>query len=232
MKNVLITGASSGIGLEINNVLKDEYNTFLTGRRIIDKPNYYACNLADLRAPRELYNKACEYFQGSIDILINCAGQYIYKPIEQMHHQEIDDLININFKAAYELSALIIPDMKKKLWGRIINIGSISGMVGEGNATLYSATKAALSGFTKSLALEVAKDNITINQINPGWVDTPLTNNALSEDEKQEVLDVTPQKRFVTSNEVAKMVAYLISDDARSMTGQNINLCAGLSIGS
>lgn len=232
MKNTLITGASSGIGLEIANVLKEEYNIFLTGRRNIDAPNYYACNLADSKAPKELYDKACEYFNGSIDILINCAGQYIYKPIGQMTNQEIDDLISINFKAGYELSALVIPDMQKASWGRIINIGSISGMVGEGNATLYSATKAALSGFTKSLALEVAKDNITVNQINPGWVDTPLTEQALSEDEKQEVLDVTPQRRFVTSNEVAKMVAYLISDDARSMTGQNINLCAGLSIGS
>ena len=121
--------------------------------------------------------------------------------------------------------------MKKKNWGRIINIGSISGMVGEANATLYSATKSALSGFTKALALEVAQNNITVNQINPGWVNTPLANDALNEEEKQEIIDVTPQKRFIEPIEIAKLCEYLISDNAKGITGQNINLCAGLSIG-
>ena len=95
---------------------------------------------------------------------------------------------------------------------------------------MYSATKSALSGFTKALALEVATDNITVNQINPGWVDTPLAN-VLDESERQEVIDVTPQKRFVEPIEVAKLCEYLISDSAKGITGQNINLCAGLSIG-
>ena len=178
-----------------------------------------------------LFNKACEYFNSPIDILINCAGQYIYKPIEKMTFDETSYLLDVNFKSAYILSTLIIPDMKKKNWGRIINIGSISGMVGEANATLYSATKSALSGFTKALALEVAQNNITVNQINPGWVETPLAQNALSESEKQEVIDITPQKRFVTPIEVAKLCEYLISDEARGITGQGINLCAGLSCG-
>ena len=105
-------------------------------------------------------------------------------------------------------------------------------MVGEANATLYSATKAALSGLTRALALEVAQNNITVNQINPGWVETPLTENSLSEEEKQEVIDVTPQKRFIKPIEIAKLCKYLISEDAKGLTGQNINLCAGLSIGS
>ena len=121
--------------------------------------------------------------------------------------------------------------MKEQRWGRIINIGSISGVVGEANATLYSATKSAFTGFTKALALEVAENNITINQINPGWVDTPLTQNALDEAERQEVIDVTPQKRFVSPNEVAKLCEYLISDSAKGITGQGINICAGLTCG-
>ena len=232
MKNILITGASSGIGLEIANLLSKEGNDlFLTGRRNIDKVNYYPCDLIDIFSIETLYNKAKEYFNSNIDILINCAGQYIYRPIEKMEFDEISYLTDLNFKSAYVLTSLIISEMKKNKWGRIINIGSISGMVGEANASLYSATKAALSGFTKALALEVAQFNITVNQINPGWVETPLTNNSLTNEEKQEVLDVTPQKRFIQPIEIAKLCEYLISDDAKGITGQNINLCAGLSIG-
>ena len=231
MKNILITGATSGIGKEIAKLLALNNDIFLTGRKKVDLVNYYACDLVDMFEIETLYNKAVEYFNSDIDILINCAGQYIYKPIEKMEFDEISYLLDVNFKSAYILSSLVIEGMKKKKWGRIINIGSISGVVGEANASLYSATKSAFSGFTKALALEVAQDNITVNQINPGWVETPLAQNALSESEKQEVIDITPQKRFVTPIEVAKLCEYLISDEARGITGQGINLCAGLSCG-
>lgn len=231
MKNILITGATSGIGFEIARVLEKNNKVFLSGRRVLNKENYYACDLINCSSIEELIKRTKEYFNSEIDVLINCAGQYIYKPIEKMTKEEIDYLLNLNFKSAYILSSLVVEGMKKNKWGRIINIGSISGMVGEGNATLYSATKAALSGLTKALALEVAQDNITVNQINPGWVKTPLVDNSLSEDEKQEVIDVTPQGRFIEPNEIAKLCEYLISDSAKGLTGQNINLCAGLSIG-
>ena len=230
MKNVLITGASSGIGLEIANLLQKENNVFLSGKRTLDKENYFSCDLADTDKIDDLYLAAKKYFKGNIDVLINCAGQYIYNPIEKMTQNDINYLVNLNFIAPYVLSKYAIADMKENQWGRIINIGSISGMVGEANATLYSATKASLSGLTKSLALEVATYNITINQINPGWVDTPLAG-ILNEEERREVIDVTPQKRFVEPIEVAKLTEYLISESAKGITGQNINICAGLSIG-
>ena len=229
IKNILITGASSGIGKEISKVLSN-HNLFLTGRRNLNQNNYFACDLSEYNSCKELIQKADEYFNSKIDILINCAGSYIYKPIEKMTENEINYLINLNFKSVYILSSFIIPYMKKNNWGRIINIGSISGMVGEGQAALYSATKAALSGLTKALALEAAQNNITANQINPGWVETPLVN-ILNDNEKQEIIDVTPQKRFITPNEIAKLCEYLITDNAKGLTGQNINLCAGLSIG-
>lgn len=231
MKNILITGATSGIGQVIAQHLSKENDVFLSGRRQLDLVNYYPCDLVDMFEIETLYNKAIEYFNSEIDVLINCAGQYIYKPIEKMEFDEISYLLDVNFKAAYILSSLVINGMKKKKWGRIINIGSISGVVGEANATLYSATKSAFSGFTKALALEVAQDNITINQINPGWVDTPLAQNALNEEERKEVIDVTPQKRFVEPIEIAKLCEYLISDSAKGITGQGINVCAGLSCG-
>ena len=148
-----------------------------------------------------------------------------------MEIEEIDNLLNVNFKSSYILTSLAIQGMKQKKWGRIINIGSISGILGEANATLYSATKSAFLGFSKALALEVASDNITINTINPGWVETPLADNALNEEEHQEIIDITPQKRFVEPIEVAKLCEYLISDSAKGITGQGINLCAGLTCG-
>ncbi len=231
MKNILITGATSGIGKEIASLLSKDNDIFLTGRRKLDKVNYYPCDLVDMFEIETLYNKAVEYFNSDIDILINCAGQYCYKPIENMTFDEISYLLDVNFKSAYILSSLVLKGMKKNKWGRIINIGSISGVVGEANASLYSATKSAFSGFTKALALEVATYNITVNQINPGWVDTPLAQEALSKEEYQEVIDVTPQKRFVEPIEIAKLCEYLISDSAKGITGQGINICAGLSCG-
>lgn len=231
MKNILITGATSGIGKEIASLLSKENDVFLAGRRKLDKVNYYACDLVDMFEIETLYNKAVEYFNSEIDILINCAGQYCYKPIEKMSFDEISYLLDVNFKSAYILSSLVVLGMKKNKWGRIINIGSISGVVGEANASLYSATKSAFSGFTKALALELAQYNITVNQINPGWVDTPLAQNALNKEEYQEVIDITPQKRFVEPIEIAKLCEYLISDSAKGITGQGINVCAGLSCG-
>ena len=123
--------------------------------------------------------------------------------------------------------------MKSKNSGRIINIGSISGVMGEANASLYSSSKAGLLGLTKALALELAEHNITVNTINPGWVDTELGNESIEQSDftKEEILDCIPQKRFVTPEEVANLVKYLISSEAKGITGQGINLCAGLSVG-
>ena len=123
--------------------------------------------------------------------------------------------------------------MKSKRFGRIINIGSISGVMGEACASLYSGTKSALIGATKALALELAEFGITVNTINPGWVDTDLGNLSCADSEfsKEEVIECIPQRRFVAPQEVAGMVQYLISDEAKGVTGQSINLCAGLSVG-
>ena len=105
--------------------------------------------------------------------------------------------------------------------------------MGEANASLYSSSKAGLIGLTKALALELAEFNITVNTINPGWVDTELGMSSIEEGEfsKEEIVECIPQRRFVEPQEVAKLVKYLISEDAKGITGQGINLCAGLSVG-
>ena len=127
----------------------------------------------------------------------------------------------------------VVPNMKNKNFGRVVNIGSISGVMGEANACLYSATKAGLIGLTKSTALELAEFGITVNTINPGWVDTELGNASIDDSEfsKEEILECIPQRRFVAPVEIAGMIEYLISDKAKGVTGQSINLCAGLSVG-
>ncbi len=231
-KTVLVTGTTSGIGFAIEeNLAKQGYKIFGCARRKLNKENYLSVNLSTYEACAELFKSAKKYL-GKIDILINNAGCYIYSPIEKTSLKDIENITKLNFLAPYYLSALVLEDMKKNKWGRIINIGSISGNMGEGNATLYSATKSALLGLTKSLALEVARDNITVNLINPGWVKTALADKAMQEGiSEEENLDIIPQKRFIEPYEIANLVKYLISDEAKGLTGQAINLCAGLSVG-
>ena len=240
-KNVLVTGASKGIGKAIATVLDaNNYNVFITGRdekalqdckTEIGIVDYYAGDLTLQNASSSLFKKAKEVL-GNIDILINNAGQYFYGGVENTPKEEIEKLLTLNTKIPYELISYCVGDMKKNNWGRIINIGSISGAVGEANASLYSMTKSALIGMTKALALELAQNNITINTINPGFVQTNLLENTFDKDfTKEELLDMIPQARFIQPGEVANLVKYLISEEAKGLTGQSINLCAGMSIG-
>ena len=231
MKNVLITGSTKGIGLAIKNELElSGYRVFGSGRSELNQDSYLCVDLSDTNNAILLYEKAKQYLS-NIDILINNAGEFLYSPIENINKDITQKLINLNFTTPCLLCSYVAKDMKKNNFGRIINIGSISGVVGEAYASIYSATKAGLGGLTKSLALELAQYNITVNQINPGWVETNLTNNALDKEEKEQTLDIIPQKRFIEPIEVAKLCKYLVSEDAKGLTGQNINLCAGLSCG-
>ena len=232
--NILITGAGRGIGKAIAVAcIEAGERVFATGRneellKVYD--NYF---IADLSVHCEI--EALGYYieQNNIDVLVNNAGEYIYSPIEEASLSQIEHIIKTNLEAPLYLIKKVVPHMKEKKWGRIINIGSISGIVGEAGASLYSAAKSGLIGATKALALELAEYGITVNTINPGWVDTDMGNSSASEGDfsKEEILECIPQKRFVTPSEVAGMVKYLISDDARGVTGQSINLCAGLTCG-
>lgn len=231
MKNVLITGTSKGIGKAIMQELEASgYRVFGQGRVPLDKENYLSIELNKSENAKILFDCAKKYL-GNIDILINNAGAFLYSGVENTTRDKVENLCTLNFITPYLLCSYAVSDMKKNNWGRIVNIGSISGVVGEADASLYSATKSALTGLTKSLALELALNNITVNQINPGWVETNLANEALNEEEKSEIEQIIPQKRFIEPQEVAKLCKYLISQDAKGLTGQSINLCAGLSCG-
>lgn len=229
--NILVTGATKGIGKSIAEELKSIGVVHAAGRDFAELKNYEHYCQCDLFSNPEVL---IEYIENSsIDVLINNAGEYIYGGIESMSEIEIEHIYNVNLIAPVKLIKSAVPYMKSKKWGRIINIGSISGVMGEANASLYSSTKSGLIGLTKALALELAQFNITVNTINPGWVDTTLGNDSIEESEfsKEEILECIPQKRFVEPKEVASLVKYLVSDEAKGITGQSVNICAGLSVG-
>ena len=235
MKNVLITGASKGIGKTISKCLLEQYNVFGSARNeeLLKELNLNGYCVCDLTINQEL-EKLAEFIKiNKIDILINNAGEYIYECLENLKYEQLEKIFKINSIAPMCLSAAAVPYMKSQKWGRIINIGSISGVMGEACASAYSATKASLIGFSKAAALELALDNITINTINPGWVDTDLGEKSIEQSEfsKNEIIECIPQKRFVEPIEIANLIKYLISDEAKGITGQSINLCAGLSVG-
>ena len=235
MKNVLVTGASKGIGKCIAQELSKSFNVFVTARtekalKELNVVGYYIC---DLEKSTDLAKLKEFIIENKIDILVNNAGEYIYNPIENMDYSHISEIFKINSIAPAFLASAVVPYMKSQKWGRIVNIGSISGVMGEAFASMYSATKASLIGMTKALALELASENITVNTINPGWVDTELGKDSIesSEFSEDEILECIPQRRFVEPIEVANLIKYLISEEAKGLTGQAINLCAGLSVG-
>ncbi len=237
-KNILITGSSRGIGLEIAKHFALSANVYIAGRderrleELCKEYGFAGFGVRDLSLT-DGAESLLDSLNKNFDILINNAGVYFYNPIEKMLPEDIIKSIVLNSLTPYELIKRTIPYMKKQKWGRIINIGSISGVMGEANASIYSMTKASLIGLTKSLALELAQDNITVNIINPGWVDTELINNENLEEDfsKEEIIETIPQRRFVTPDEIASACEFLISDKAKTITGQSINICAGLSLG-
>ncbi|MBO5385269.1 SDR family oxidoreductase [bacterium] len=241
--NILVTGASKGIGKVIAEYLlnchsersEESHNVYVTARneellKQVKCSDYFVCDLAN---ENDLIKLGDFIEEKQIDVLINNAGEYIYSSVDGVEMEKLNHILDVNIKAPIYLMSRVVPNMKNKKFGRVVNIGSISGVMGEANACLYSATKAGLIGLTKSTALELAEFGITVNTINPGWVDTELGNASIDDSEfsKEEILDCIPQRRFVSPDEIAGMVEYLISDKAKGVTGQSINLCAGLSVG-
>ena len=235
MRKVLITGATRGIGKAIFDELADFCDVYVTARnkdalKVLGAKGYCVCDLSVDEDVRVLLDYIKE---NKFDIVINNAGEYIYGGIEDMTDVEISSIYKTNLISPVRIISSAVPYMKDNKWGRIVSIGSISGVMGEANASLYSSTKSGLIGLTKALALELAEYNITVNTINPGWVDTDMGNSSAEDGEfsKEEIVSCIPQKRFVEPCEVAGLVKYLISDEAKGLTGQSINLCAGLSVG-
>ncbi len=235
----VITGASRGIGKGIAEAL------LATGHWVIgiSKTNVAAtahqwvkCDVREEDQVRvSVENIINEH--GTIDILINCAGIAESSTISDTTTENWNEVIKVNLTGSFYMIRGVLPTMMKNKWGRIINIASISSKRGEPHMAAYSVSKHGVIGLTRSAALEAAKQGVTVNAICPGVVPTEMMENGLKEWSLQtgrttEVAkkvwqSFSPQNRFFEIEEVASLVNYLISDSARGINGQAINLCGG-----
>ncbi len=171
--------------------------------------------------------KMAEQRLGAPDILVNNAGITRDNFLMRMSEQEWDSVLNINLKGSYLCSKAASKGMMKKRWGRIVNISSVVGVMGNAGQANYAASKAGLIGFTKSLAKELAGRNITVNAVAPGYIETEMTEN-LPAAAKENFLKIIPLKRPGTPGDVAGIVSFLASDNAKYVTGQVIHCDGGM----
>lgn len=164
---------------------------------------------------------------GGVDILVNNAGITRDQLLMRMSEDDWDFVITNNLKGVYNLSKAVLRPMMGKRYGKIVNISSIVGLVGNAGQTNYAAAKAGIIGFTKALAREIASRNIGVNAIAPGFIETDLTGN-LNDDQKQKLRDQIPLKRLGKTEDVARVVCFLCSADADFMTGQVLCVDGGM----
>ena len=174
----------------------------------------------------EMVKETIEKF-GRIDVLVNNAGITKDGLIMRMKKEDFEAVIDINLVGTFNVTRNVIPYMIKQKAGRIINVSSVVGVAGNAGQTNYSASKAGVIGFTKSLAKEVASRNILVNAIAPGFIDTDMTK-VLSDSVKEGINAQIPLKRMGTAKEVAKVVKFLASEDSSYITGQVINIDGGM----
>lgn len=185
-------------------------------------------NVADFSQSKEMINKALKFF-GKVDILVNNAGITRDKVLMMMTEQDWRDVIDTNLTGVFNCSRAVIVPMMKQKSGSIVNITSVSGLIGMPGQVNYSSSKAGVVGFTKALAKEVARFNITVNAVAPGFIDTEMVQ-TLDKKYLEEMLKLVPLGRTGKAEEVAKVVAFLISDASSYITGHVINVDGGLAM--
>ena len=246
-KVALVTGSTSGIGLAIARALAS------AGARVMLNGFGDAADIerlktelgaehdgADLSDPKAIERMLarCTDELGAPDILVNNAGIQHVAPVDQFPTEKWDAIIAVNLSAVFHTTRLALPAMKQRGWGRIINTASAHSLVASPNKSAYVAAKHGVAGFTKTVALEAAREGVTVNCISPGYVWTPLVENQIPDTMKARgltreqvmndvLLAAQPTKRFVTPEEVASLALYLCSDAAASITGANLSMDGG-----
>ena len=235
MKNILITGASRGIGKSIAYYFaRKGFNVVGTARsefEFIDadfKGTFIPLKLdvTDRDSIKEAFSLLKEK-ELLPDILVNNAGITADQLFLRMKDDDWDNVLNINLTGTFNITKMFIKQMVKNRSGKIINISSVSGLMGNAGQVNYSSSKAALSGFTKSLAKEVGSRNITVNSIAPGFIDTDMTE-YLDEKAKLDLESQIPLKRMGNASDISELVYFLASDEASYITGQTISVDGGL----
>jgi 3-oxoacyl-[acyl-carrier protein] reductase len=238
MRNVLVTGGSRGIGLAIARKLAAAgFNVIAVARRESDELraaiseakqgnlHFRACDLSDVDAIPAFVKSARDDF-GAIYGLVNNAGIGTEGLLATMHNSEIEALVRLNVLSPVILTKYIVRHMMADGEGRIVNISSIIASTGYNGLSVYGATKAAATGFTRSLAREVGKLGITVNAIAPGFIDTELTQSLGGEGQKK-IAGRSALKRLPEVDDVASMVEYLLGDGGRNITGTVLTVDAG-----
>lgn len=238
MKNVLITGGSRGIGRScVYEFIKKGFRVFLNYNKSEEKALEICKETgaipvkADVSSYDEV-RKMSEFIHenyGSISVLVNNAGISQIKMFSDISENDWDNMFDVNIKGMFLVTKEFLPDMIHEKYGKIINISSIWGVTGGSCEVHYSASKAAVIGFTKALAKEVGPSNINVNCVAPGVIDTEM-NNELTKEDLEELSDETPLCRIGKADEVAKLVYFLSSDDASFITGQVIGQNGGILI--
>jgi 3-oxoacyl-[acyl-carrier protein] reductase len=240
-KAALVTGASRGIGREIAlelarngaNVAVNFSGSEAKANEVVDEikklgKDAFAikCDVSNSEEVATMVKETIDRF-GKLDILVNNAGITRDNLLMRMKEDEWDDVININLKGVFLCTKAVSRQMMKQRNGRIINIASIVGAMGNAGQANYVAAKAGIIGLTKTTAKELASRNITVNAIAPGFISTDMTDK-LSEDVKGEMLKQIPLARLGEPKDIAKMTAFLASDDSSYVTGQTLHINGGM----
>ncbi len=239
-RTALVTGASRGIGKACAQVLASAGNRVILAARSIEKLEETA-NLIrdegreafviaiDLANPESIAsgvsNAAKEF--GRIDILVNNAGMTKDGLAVRMKQADWEIVLQTNLSGSFYAIQQVLPGMMRERWGRIVNISSVVGEMGNAGQANYAASKAGLIGLTKSLAREIGSRNITVNAVSPGFIETDMTRE-LGPEQKQKMIDQTPLKRMGTPEDIAGAIRFLVSDEASFITGHVLEVNGGI----
>jgi len=230
-KKVLVTGGTRGIGLAIAEYMLDQgYKITVTGTSPFDPINHdsrFNYINVDFSCPNEIEKFIENIIGHDYDVVINNAGINKISPFEEIDEVDFDRIIAVNLKAPFRIIKAVLPSMKKNNFGRIVNISSIFGIISKEYRAPYSASKFALHGMSLALSAEVAKNNILVNTVSPGFIDTELTRKVLGETGINKMLEIVPIRRLGKVTEIAKLVGWLSSENNTFVTGQNIAIDGG-----
>ena len=251
-KTALVTGSTSGIGLAIATALAaqgahvvlngfgdvdaalDSVRRACAGESTVD---HHPADMSDPDAIGDMVGFV-QRRHGRLDIVVNNAGIQHVAPVEDFDPAQWDRIVAINLSAVFHTTRHALPGMKQKGWGRIINTASAHSLVASPNKSAYVAAKHGVAGFTKTVALEAARDGVTVNCISPGYVWTPLVENQIPDTMKARnmtreqvmndvLLAAQPTKQFVTPEQVAALAVFLCRDEAAAITGANLSMDGG-----
>ena len=235
-KIAIVTGGTRGIGASISKKLKSSnfevianYASNDDAARSFSKENNIEVIKWDVGNFDECKKSISQIYEDykNVDILINNAGITRDAPLHKMSKDNWQKVIDVNLNSVFNMTSLVINKMRENSYGRIVHISSVNGQKGQFGQTNYAATKSALIGFSKSLALESASKGITSNVVCPGYINTEMVA-AIREDILKSIIETIPNKRLGEADEVAEMVSYLVSDKANYINGSTLSINGGL----